>query len=511
MTQATWLPEEPPVPTPTRRPAIRRVRGVLDSMFPEPPQARPRSWRWRLASVVLQVAVVIVAGGLQFLRVPGTPVWDSLYWDDYGTFFLLELEHPWHVFAPMHGYAQLVDHLIGQLATSVPFMWVPLVMAGSGSLIAAACGLVVFHATAGHVRSVTLRVLLGLAVVLSPVAPLEIVASTLGAPWYMLLALFWVMLWRPRTRTGKATAALLAFSAASSTTITVLFAPLLALRLVALRRPREHAVTAGWLAGCLVQLPVVISQYRHGESPLHTSGGIRTSISFYAHDVILPSLGWHLSWWLQSFAGRDGATVIVAVILTVFFAAVLITSPASRVILPTMFVASFVFPVFSTHLEPYSSVSPPVSISYEPGARFTALPVFLIEAAIIVGLDCLLLQRGRHPVPGPAAVRALRVPWTAVAAMGLIAVLAVSCVVDFRYLDTNRATYTTAEWQLVQTRWELDCAFTQTDDDIWVKVMPGIARLEEVPCAGLHFSGRPVPLELVHGELLPVDKTLLGY
>ena len=30
-------------------------------------------------------------------------------------------------------------------------------------------------------------------------------------------------------------------------------------------------------------------------------------LAFYGHDVVLPALGWHLAWWLQAFAGRNGA------------------------------------------------------------------------------------------------------------------------------------------------------------------------------------------------------------
>ena len=140
--------------------------------------------------------------------------------------------------------------MVAQLATFVPLPQVPVVFAVSGALIASACGLYVFHASAGHIQSAALRALLGAAIVLLPIAPLEIADNTLGAPWYMLLALFWGVLWSPRTRAGSAVTGVLAFATAASTTIAVLYAPLLAIRLYVLRRPRDHAVTAGWLAGC---------------------------------------------------------------------------------------------------------------------------------------------------------------------------------------------------------------------------------------------------------------------
>src|SRR5258708_7626311 len=228
---------------PERRSADQRIRGALGALFPVPAEVGPRSLDSRLASVAVRVGAIVLGAGLLLLRIPGLPPWDSLYLDDYGTFFVRALEHPWQLFSPQHGYVQVLPHLVAQLATYVPLRRVPEVFALSGALIASACGLYVFHASAGHIQSVTLRGLLGAAIVLLPIAPLEIADNTLGAPWYMLLALFWAVLWRPRTRTAAAVTALLAFATAASTSIAVLFAPLLAIRLYALRRPCDHAVT----------------------------------------------------------------------------------------------------------------------------------------------------------------------------------------------------------------------------------------------------------------------------
>jgi hypothetical protein len=44
---------------------------------------------------------------------------------------------------------------------------------------------------------------------------MEIADSGVNAPWYLLLAVFWALLWRPRTRAGMAVAAFVAFAAAA--------------------------------------------------------------------------------------------------------------------------------------------------------------------------------------------------------------------------------------------------------------------------------------------------------
>ena len=47
--------------------------------------------------------------------------------------------------------------------------------------------------------------------------------------------------------------------------------------------------------------------------------------AFYGHDVVMPALGWRLSWHLRSLAGRDGAMLIVGAFLAIVFGYALIT------------------------------------------------------------------------------------------------------------------------------------------------------------------------------------------
>ena len=132
--------------------------------------------------------------------------------------------------------------------------------------------------------------------------------------------------------------------------IVILFLPLLAIRVIALRRFREHAVTAGWLAGCLVQLPIVIMSYSQGQSrltgyglPGGSNNKVGDSLTFYAHDVILRAVGWHLSWRLEWRTGRDSATVIVAVVLAAVFAVIMATQRGARPFVVTALLTGFVF------------------------------------------------------------------------------------------------------------------------------------------------------------------------
>ena len=125
-------------------------------------------------------------------------------------------------------------------------------------------------------------------------------------------------------------AALVAFAAASSEILALIYAPLVLLRVVALPRWRERAVTAGWLAGLLVQVPVVLESYaQHTQRVTHLARPVR-ALGFYFHNVALRAFGWRVSVRLAEIAGLNGATVIVCAILVAVFGWVLVTGRPGR-------------------------------------------------------------------------------------------------------------------------------------------------------------------------------------
>jgi hypothetical protein len=320
-----------------------------------------------------------------------------------------------------------------------------------------------------------LRALLGTSIVLMPIATMEIADSAVGSPWYLMLATFWALLWRPRTRAAMAAAALVAFAASSAEVTSFLFMPLVAARLIAVRRPRQHAVIAGWLAGCLVQVPVVLSSYFSGHSRLNRQPGtLGHSLAFYAHDTVLPSLGWHLAWWLRSFAGTNGATAIVVVILSVVLAAILVTQPRNRPLVVTCVLTGFVFSVFETTLTPHVATYP-VSFDLESGSRYSVLPIFLLWAAVLAGVDYVTQRRGGiHRLHGNGLRPALAVS-------ALVAVLAASWVADFR----NPGFRSDANWNWgpIAARWEHACELSRSGE-ITVKVG---AIYQTLPCARIRM------------------------
>ena len=444
----------------------RRAVEPLRPLFPESPEPTPRRVP-RSLSVILQIAAVLIGALVMLVRVPGKyPAWDGLYAEDFGVFLVQALQHPWHLLTPDGGYIELVPRLIAQFASYLPLRHEAAAFAISGALVTAGCGLFIFHASAGHVRSPVLRFLLALAVVLLPVALLEIADSGVGAPWYLLFALFWAVLWRPRTRSGMAGAAAVGFFTAASTTMSFIFAPLLLARVIALPRRREHAVTAGWAAGCLLQLPDVVSNLTSAHSRARDPGSLGHVLAFYAHDVVLPALGWHLGWKLQSFAGRDGATLIIGAILTAVFLAALITQRGpGRAFVAASLITGFLFTAFGAGLSSWVTTSRVLETG-EPGSRYTTLPIFLIDAALIVAVDSSIRHRHR------------RLPIVA-AATALVMILSVGWVTDFRYVGWRSSA---KDWPPIASAWLHAC---QRNPDGVILESTGGAVAAAIPCSSL--------------------------
>ena len=107
-----------------------------------------------------------------------------------------------------------------------------------------------------------------------------------------------------------------------------------------------------------MEAPIVVPLALHGHSRLDqeslTPPG--QSLAFYSHAVLLPSLGWHTSWWLRLFAGANGAAAIAAVILAVSFGLILITQPGARLFVVTAVAVGFIFSAISVTINPAPAI-----------------------------------------------------------------------------------------------------------------------------------------------------------
>jgi hypothetical protein len=418
---------------------------VLADLFPAPAEPGPRAGLPRWALILVQVAVVALGALVMLARVGPRPAWENIWAEDGGIYVPGALAHPWHLLQAYGGYLQLMPRLIGQIAVLLPIRHASVGLAVGGALVASACGLFAYHASAGQVGSRWLRALVGLSVVLLPVAQLEIADNGVNTIWYLLVALFWAALWRPRTRAGAGAAAVVAFAAAASSSLGLVFAPLFAARAAVVPRSlREHAATVGWAAGSVLQLAVIVTSHQSRLQPRNPVN----AVLYYAHDVLLPALGWHLSWHLRDLLGLTGATVLAGgLILVVLALAVVTQDRRCRAFVVTAVATGLVFTVVTSALA-WGGPAQPISVHVEHGARYSTLPILLLDAALIVAADAY----ARRWWPRPRAIAAVA---------ALVAVLATGWATDFRYPVRRLAGPATA-WEHTASAWLRYCQHRPT-------------------------------------------------
>jgi hypothetical protein len=378
---------------------------VENLLFPQAPVAgsvpppsgrgrrRGRWWGRRQGFAALYLGAFCLAVASQLLRLTPVPTWDTIWAEDYGIFLVQALQHPWHLFAPYNGYEQLVPRIFGQVASMLPLPRASQFDAVGGSVLDVCCAFYCYYASEGFIRSRVLRAVLVAAILLVGIAPIEVVANPTNSQWYLMCALFFGVLWRPRSRSGKIASALVAFLTTSTNPIALIFAPVLAIRLLVLRRPSEHAVTAGYVAGWIPQAIVIVSTYGARTQRITSTATIGQTVPYYFHSVPLRALGWHLSWRLSQVAGWNGATIIIGAVILAVLGWAMTQGRRVQVFVVLAVLLGFVQTILSATITPIATVSAPLS-NWEMASRYTLMPIILLDAAAIVGVDALAARYG---------------------------------------------------------------------------------------------------------------------
>ena len=92
----------------------------------------------------------------------------------------------------------------------------------------------------------------------------------------------------------------------------------------------------------------------------------------------------------------------------------------------TALLTGFAFCLFDTTVNGHVTSLSVWTFGHEPGSRYSVLPIFSIQAVVIVGIDYLVRRRGGLRRPGKASLL------PAIAVFALVAVLGGSWVADFR-------------------------------------------------------------------------------
>lgn len=204
----------------------------VDRLFagPAPPGI---SW----PGAALGVAAVGLGTVVSLWRQPGVGALNTVWAED-GTIFLSDAVRRSTVDAlstSYAGYFHLVPRLLAEVASLAPARWAAAVLAVSAALMTALIALLVYVASAGHLTSRLSRVLVSAVVVVLPLGADDLPNSIANLHWPGLYALFWMLIWVPRGRSGRILAAVVVFLVAASDILTMIFVPLALVR--ALRRP----------------------------------------------------------------------------------------------------------------------------------------------------------------------------------------------------------------------------------------------------------------------------------
>jgi hypothetical protein len=432
-----------------RGPLLGWLGRSLALLFPADPPGGPRSRGHAVLVAITSAAAVGAGAGVLLVRQSGDPSWNTLFGEDASHFLPRALADPLgSLVQPLNGYMQFVPQLIADAVTRLPLRYAAPGLAVGGALVASACALLVFRASAGHIRSRPLRYLLAAAVVLLPIAPIELAANAVDTPWYLMFASFWALLWRPGSRTGAAAAALVCFGAMSSQFVAILLAPLVVARLIALPRLREQAPTLGWLAGLAMQIPALLQQ-----QPARLRGSPAPALGFYADHVLTGVVaGWHLARGLAVEVGGAGAAAIaVCVVAAVTLWALARGDGRVRMFVVVAMVLGLAEAVIPAMSRLWVAQLPSIA-AWLPGSRYTAGPILLTVSAGVVAVDACLRRTG---MPREKAAHAMAVAL-------LVTVLGAGWVADFRY-HTIRSD--SQSWSASVSAFDKSCRYLPSSAD----------------------------------------------
>jgi hypothetical protein len=247
-------------------------RRLLDRyLFPEPAAAAPGPARWEKAGLV--TALLALGVVLQLARIGWTGSLNALWAEDGPIFVQEALAQGFGdaVSSEYSGYLVLVPRLIGEAAALMPLEGAAATVSILSALLIALSGLAVWHAAAAHIPDPLLRGALVLATVLTPVGGMESIDSASYVSWYMLFAVFWILLWRPRTLAGAAWGGLLIVATVLSNPGAWFLLPLAALRALAIRDRRDATIVGAYFAASVVQLVAMARSNYEAVEPLWTS------------------------------------------------------------------------------------------------------------------------------------------------------------------------------------------------------------------------------------------------
>lgn len=385
---------------------IRRLRDVLNRVvFLPSPSATLRFKGWEGAVVLISFLALAIV--LQVLRIGPSSALHSLWAEDGPVFLEKAMTHDFlsALTTPWSEYLVVTQSLIGEVGTLVPLRDAPAAMNLTAALVVALSGLAIWFASAAHIRSPYLRALLVALTVLVPVGSIETVASPTNVSWFMAVAVFWLLLWRPATTLGAALSAALILVAGLSTPVVFFFVPIAVLRAVAIRDRRDALIVGTFALATAVQVLTVLSS-PHISSNVWTGGIITT---FLQRVVSGSVLGLELSGSLWTDWGWP-FLIAITVAVTACLIVLALRASSSRLFAAIAIATSVVMFLVSSYQRGLGGMAWAVGVYGNIGARYTVVPTLLLIGAALALIDARRRSSRGRPVVEMTTVAVLLVP-----------------------------------------------------------------------------------------------------
>jgi hypothetical protein len=396
-----------------------------------PPLARTVSWRQVVGGAVL----VVVGAAVSLARTSGPGALNTIWIEDANNFLQDALHESvmTTLTTQMNGYYDVVPRAVTAIAMTFPLTWVAGVMAAAAALQYAGYALIAYIASGPHLRSPWLRLLVAAPACLVPLGYTQANNDLATVQFIALYGIFWLLLWRPGTRAGQVAAPVIMLGATLSSILPILFAPLLAARLIADRSKASVAIAVCWAAGLAAQWSVqlrgmsdrdvsgwtsplwilgnyvtrVVPRALFGEDAL---GGPGTNGDGHTLPLVIPDAAIH-----TALIWGAWAIVVAAIIVAV----VMLTSPDWPLAVTALLFSVLIFVGEIVNNLPI--VQP----------RYVIAPALLLYAGVVAMLR-----------PRAAAAPALRrrsaaIAWAPVVVFALV--LAVTCGFNYRVVNARSA------------------------------------------------------------------------
>jgi hypothetical protein len=404
-----------------------RLAGIAQWLRSElflPPLARTVSWRQVAGGAVF----VVVGAAVSLARTSGPGALNTIWIEDANNFLQDALHESvmTTLTTQMNGYYDVVPRAVTAIAITFPLVAVPGIMSACAAIGYSMFGLIAYIASGPHLRSPWLRLLVAAPACLIPLGYTQANNDLATVQFIALYGIFWLVLWRPGTRAGQLAAPVIMLGTTLSSILPLLFAPLVAARLIADRSKVSIAIAGCWAAGLVAQWSVqlrgmssrdaggwtnplwvlgnyvtrVVPRAMFGEDAV---GGPGTNGDGHTIPLVIPNLAVH-----TALIWGAWAIVVAAIIIAV----VRLTAPDWPLAVTALLFSVLLFVGEIVNNLPI--VQP----------RYVIAPALLVYAGIVAML------RPRIPALRP---RSAAIAWIPVAVFALV--LAVTC--GFNYRVTN--------------------------------------------------------------------------